>query len=161
MPLDFYTYRGDIRPFGNGSVITYLADATLTDLAQGEMSAWDSAAKVLKRFVRDGSAGHFVGISRDSQTGMAKLGNESALAAFVANIGVFSTGIHQLVGLSGDSFTHGVAVYMSGVDTTKVTVTAGGGVQVGTVHLPDGSTIVGDGSKRVSILIDEFTITQA
>lgn len=158
-PVTFYTYRQDLRPFGAGTPIGY--KTALTDAVEGEFMAWDSTNKTLVRFVRDGSAGDFVGISKDDLKGIQKLGNQAALqAAFQNPFEVFTTGIHELVGVQGQTYKHGDLVYMYSTDTQSITSTAGSpaGVAVGTVHLPDGSTKTGQ--VRVPVLIDEFTIHQ-
>lgn len=152
------TFVKDLRPFGGGTPVGYTADASLTDLAQGEFVAWASVSKTLLRFVRAGEAGKYVGVSRDSQLGVARLGNQAALASATAPLSVFTTGVHEILGTAGETYAHSNAVYMSGTNTQKITLVAGGGVQVGTVHLPDGSTRVG--AVNVPILIDESTITQ-
>lgn len=157
--VSFYTFLKDLRPFGQGTPIGY--KTALTDLHQGEMVAWDSTNKTLVRFVRDNSAGDFVGISMDDLVGIQKLGNQTALLAAYQNpFEVFSTGVHELMGVQGVTYKHGDLVYMYSTDTQSVTGTQGSpaGVAVGTVHLPDGSTKVGQ--VRVPVLIDEFTIHQ-
>lgn len=162
---DFYTYRQDIRPFGGGSVITYTLDATVTTLYQGEMMALKVSgnARTVVRMVADGSAGDFVGISRDSLTGIQTLGNQTALTAKVySEFSVFTTGVHLMKTTVGETYTHGKAVYM-GADTATVT-TVGTSTQpvVGMVFLPDNvqNPITGAASQRVPILIDEHTINQ-
>jgi predicted RecA/RadA family phage recombinase len=159
-PVSFYTFRQDLRPFGQGTPIGY--KTSLTDLVEGEFVAWDATNKVLVRYVRDGSAGKFAGISKDSVAGIQKLGNQAALqGAFQNPCEVFTTGVHELLGAQGQTYKHGDVVYMNGTDTQLITTTAGSpaGVAIGTVHLPDGSTKTG--SVRVPVLIDEFTIAQA
>lgn len=159
---DFYTYKGDLRPWGGGTPIAYNVDPDLSPaFNQGEMAAWDPGALTLVRWIRDGSGGiKFAGVTRDSQSGIQKLGNQPALKSFLDPLSVFSTGIHELLGVSGVTYTHGAAVYMSGTDTTAVTTSQNvTSVQVGTVHLPDGSSKVG--AVRVPVLIDQYTITQA
>jgi len=164
MPLTpFYTFLQDIRPFGNGSPIAYRYDPAafaadaLGELVSGEMAAFDTTNKRVVRFVRTASAGKFVGITRDSAAGMKKLGNQPALA--LADLSVFSTGVHELVGTAAEVYSQGDPVYMSGTDTQKVTKTAAGGTQIGIVHNPLNKSIVG--AVRVPVLIDEFTVTQA
>ena len=69
---------------------------------------------------------------------------------------VFTSGVHELLGLSGDTYLHGDAVYMNATSTIQITKTQGaGGVQVGAVFLPDGTSRVGQ--VRVPVLIDAFT----
>lgn len=156
---DFFTYVKDLRAFGEGTPVSYHFTVLTPPAVQGEMMAWSAASKVLVRFVRDGSAGKFVGISRDSQLSFQTLSNKPALNAFLDPFSVWTTGVHQMLGTVGEQYTHGSAVYMSGTDTTAITASQGaGGVQVGTVYLPDGSTIIG--AVRVPILIDNFTVTQ-
>ncbi len=159
---DFYTYKSDLRPWGTGTPIAYKVDPNLAlPFNQGEMAAWDPGATTLVRWIRDGSGGiKFVGVTRDSQSGIQKLGNQPALKSFLNPLSVFTTGIHELLGVAGVTYTHGGAVYMSGTDTTAVTTSQNvTSVQVGTVHLPDGSSKVG--AVRVPVLIDEYTIAQA
>lgn len=159
MATDKPTFVQDLRPFGGGTPISYPVDPAVTDLAQGEFVAWASNSRVLKRFVRASEAGKFVGVSRDSQLGVAKLGNQAALALSVSSaFSVFSSGVHELLGTAGETYAHSNPVYMSGIDTQKITLVAAGGTQVGTVHLPLGGTKVG--AVKVPILIDEFTKTQ-
>jgi hypothetical protein len=159
LATDFYTYRQDIRAAFGGSPVAYEPDTGVTTLVRGEMLAISASTHKVKQFVRDGSAGVFVGISRDSQVGLAKLGNQPALAASLGlEFSVFTTGVHELLGTAGQTYTHGLAVYM-GADTDVITSVAGtGGVQVGIVWLPDASSKVG--AVRVPVLIDEYTKTQ-
>lgn len=159
---NFYTYKQDIRPLGNGSVITYRYDRAaftsdaLGQIGQGEMCAWDATNQRVLRWNRSGANGDFIGVSRDAADGLEKLGNQPALQ--LKQLGVFTTGIHELVGTTGDTYSHGNPVFQSGTDTTKVTKTQAGGVQVGTIHNPLNLTLVG--AIRVPVLIDEFTKTQ-
>ncbi len=158
-PVTRYTYLKDIRPFGQGSPFGY--KTALTNLVEGEFVAWDNTNKTLVRFVRDGSAGKFVGISKTDLVSIQSLGNQPALvAAFQNPFEVFTTGIHTVQGAAGQSYVHGQAVYMNGTDTQAITTTSGSpaGVQIGTVHLPDGSTVTG--AVNVPVLIDEYTTTQ-
>lgn len=157
----FYTFRQDIRPFGNGSPLAYRYDASLFaadvlgEPVQGEMLAWDSGNTRVLRFVRTGTF-PFIGIARDSAAGLKKLGNQPALTP--TELSVFTTGVHELVGTAGQSYIHGDAAFMSGTDTTKITKVAAGGTRVGTVHNPQNQTI--SGAVRVPVLIDEYTVTQ-
>lgn len=156
-PVGYYTFIKDIRPFGNGSAFSY--KTALIDLVNGEFVAWDNTNKTLVRFVRDASAGPFVGISRDSLVGIQNLGNQPALLSnFQKVFSVFTSGIHSLLGTAAQTYVHATPVYMAGTDSQKITTVAGGGTQIGTVHLPDGSTLTG--AVRVPVLIDEYTITQ-
>ncbi len=158
----FYTFRQDIRPFGNGSPVAYRYVASVFDAdalgepVQGEMLAWDSGNRRVIRFVRTGTS-KFIGIARDSAAGLKKLGNQPALT--LTEVSVWTTGVHELVGTAGETYLHGDSVFMSGTDTTKVTKVAAGGTQVGSVHNPQHQTI--SGAVRVPILIDEYTVTQA
>lgn len=154
-----YTYLKDLRPFGGGTPIGYVT--TLTNVVAGEFMAWDNTNKTLVRFVRDGSAGPFVGVSKTDLVGIQSLGNQTPLvAAFQNPFEVFTTGIHLLQGAAGQTYKHGDVVYMNGTDTQAITTTAGSpaGVAIGTVNLPDGSTLTG--VVLVPVLIDEYTITQ-
>lgn len=158
-PVTRYTFLKDLRPYGQGTPIGYLT--ALTNLVEGEFVAWDNTNKTLVRFVRDGSAGPFVGISKTDLVQIQSLGNQPALvAAFQNPFEVFSTGVHTLQGAPGQSYAHAQAVYMRGTDTQAITTTSGSpaGVQIGTVHLPDGSTLTG--AVNIPVLIDEYTITQ-
>jgi hypothetical protein len=162
---DFYTYRQDIRPFGGGSVITYTLDPTVLVMYQGEFCALKVSgnARTVVRFVADGSAGDYVGISRDSLTGIQTLGNQVALTAKVySEFSVFTTGVHQMKTTVGETYNHGKAVYM-GADTATVTTSGTSGQPtVGMVFLPDNqqNPVIGAASQRVPILIDEHTINQ-
>ena len=159
MATDIPTFVKDLRPFGGGTPISYLVSTSVTDLAQGEFVAWDSANRVMRRFVRDGSAGKFLGISRDSQVGVAKLGNQTALAAANARLSVFTTGVHESTGLAGETYGHGDSLFMNATSTQSVTKVSAGGTQLGTVYLPEGGTK--SGAVKVPMLIDEYTVTQA
>lgn len=158
MPTDFYTYRQDIRPRGDGSPVAFKPLAALTDLCTGELVGWDADDKALVRFVRDGAGNiKYVGISKDSMASLAKLGNYAQLK--LDRVGVFTTGVHEMLGTAAETYVHGTEVYMNGTDTQKITTVVGtGGVKVGRVHLPDGSTK--SGAVLVPILIDDYTVTQ-
>jgi hypothetical protein len=158
MPTDFYTFVKDIRPLGNGSPVAYKYDPTAFssdvqgDLAMGEMVAFDATNRRVVRFVRTGGAGNFIGVSRDSAISMKKLGNQAALN--LIDMSVFTSGVHLLLGNTGDTYNHGDAVFMNATSTIQITKTAGGGVQVGAVFLPDGTQR--SGQVRVPVLIDAF-----
>jgi hypothetical protein len=163
---DFYTFVKDLRPFGNGTPVAFKYDATaFTGAADGEpvageFMAYDATNRRVVRFKADGGAGVFLGISRDSAQGIKRLGNQAALS--LTEFSVFTSGVHEMVGVSGDTYVHGNAVYMNATSTQNVQktqgVVSGGGAfsQIGTVFLPDGSTRVG--AVRVPILIDNFTV---
>lgn len=169
--VDFYTFVKDIRPFGNGSPVSLRYDpnwtsssyaiATAGDIYAGEWVAWDATNRRVVRFATDGGNGNMIGVSRDSAQGMKKLGNQPALA--LDRLSVFTSGVHEMLGTSGDTYSHGDAVYMPGTDTqsitkTRPTVSGGGqGVQTGTVWLPDGTQKAG--AVRVPVLIDHNTNT--
>lgn len=182
-PADFMTYRQDIRPLGNGSVVSFLPDtagtsvqitSALTDLAEGELVGFASNANGtniggLQRWLRDAGTPTntqvFVGVSRDSMNTLASLGNQSPLSNFftVQGVGVWTTGVHLLLTKVGDVFFHNAPVFAdinyvagSGVQRT-VTVTATSRVQIGTVYLPRGDVITGAAGVRVPVLIDGFT----
>lgn len=162
---DFYTYRQDIRPFGGGSVITYTLDPSVTVMYQGEFCALkvSGTARTVVRFVTDGSAGDFIGISRDSLTGIQTLGNQAALTAKVySEFSVFTTGVHQMKTTIGQTYAHGTAVYMGADTATVTTVGTSGQPVVGMVFLPDNQSnpITGAASQRVPILIDNHTLNQ-
>jgi hypothetical protein len=167
---DFYTYQQDVRAAFGGSPVAYVSDSTLTvanggtPLFQGEMVALKVVgnSKTIVRFVRDNTAGNFVGITRDSQQGTAKLGNQPALLQMTQiELSVFTTGIHQMLGTVGETYSHGQPVFMSStaLQTDTITSAAGtNGAVVGVVWLPDNSTRVG--AVRVPILIDNHTLSQ-
>ena len=50
MPTDFYTFRNDIRPRGDGSPVSYKPLAALTDLCMGEFVGFDGDDKALVRY---------------------------------------------------------------------------------------------------------------
>ena len=156
---DFYTYRGDVRHVQGGNPVAFTVASGLTNLASGEMMAFKTADATAVRFVKDGTAGRFIGISRDSQLGVAKLGNQAALLQSVQiDFSVFTTGIHLMQTVNGVTYNHGDALYMNGTDTQQVTDTAGtAGVQVGVVWLPQASPITGAAGVRVPMLIDDYT----
>lgn len=158
---DYYTYKGDLRPYGHGTPIAYryleAAFSVGQEPEQGEMMAWDSTNDRIVRFVRDGSAGRFVGISRDSARSLKGLGNNAALTP--TEFSVFTTGIHELLGIVGETYQHGEPVYMDATSTISITRVAGGGTQIGTVHNPQHRTL--SGNVRVPVLIDEYTINQS
>ncbi len=158
MPQEFYTFVKDLRPFGNGTPVAYKYDASAFasdpqgELASGEFCAYDATNKRVVRFVRNGGAGQFAGVSRDSGVAIHKLGNQAALN--LIEFSVFTSGVHELLGLTGDTYAHGDAVYMNATSTIQITKTAGGGLQIGQVFLPDGSNRVGQ--VRVPVLIDAY-----
>lgn len=163
MPFQaFYTLIKDLRPFGHGTPVPYryvksLFDAdVLGEPVQGEMVAWDSGNRRVLRFVRTGTF-PLIGIARDSAAGLKKLGNQPGLD--LTELSVWTSGVHELVGTAGQSYIHGDAAYMSGTDTTKITLVAAGGTRVGTVYNPENRTLTG--AVRVPVLIDEYTVTQA
>lgn len=168
---DFYTFKQDVRAAFGGSPVAYVADPSLsvaqggTPLFQGEMVALRVVgnSRTIVRLVRDGSAGDFVGITRDSQQGTAKLGNQPALLQMTQlELSVFTTGIHELKGTVGETYAHGTPVFMSQLllqTDTITTVASTTGLVVGIVWLPDNSTRVG--AVRVPILIDNHTLSQS
>ena len=161
---DFYTFVKDLRPFGNGTPVSYnyvasaFTGAADGEPVAGELMAYDATNLRIVRFKADGGAGVFAGISRDSAQGVKKLGNQPALTPL--EFSVFTSGVHEMGGVSGDVYAHGQAVYMNATSTQNIQKTqgtvSGGGVfsQLGTVFLPDGSTRTG--AVRVPILIDSF-----
>lgn len=158
---DFYTYRGEVRPFGNGTPVAYRYDAAafvsdaLGELAQGELVCMDTTNNRLLRFNRTAANGKLVGVTRESAISMKKLGNQPAITP--PEISVFTTGIHLMLGTVGETYTHNNAVFMNGTDTTKITKTQGSnGVQVGQVWNPLNLTY--SGVVRVPILIDDNTL---
>jgi len=161
---NFYTYIKDINrgTGGAGSPVAYRYDAsafTTDPLGQpgaGEMVAWDVTNQRILRFNRTGANGKYIGVLREPGDGMNVLGSNPALTP--RELSVMTSGIHALVGTGGETYSHGNPVYMSGTDTTKVTKTAAGGVQVGIVENPLNQAIVG--AVRVPVLIDTFTVTQ-
>jgi len=177
-PPDFMTYQRDIRAALEGSVVSYLPDTALVDLAEGEPVGWNASVPGLQRMQQDGGGSStttqtqvFVGISRDSQNAIASLGNQSALSNFlnlINRIGVWTTGIHLLIGKSGDVFSHGLPVYLSGnyvagsgtVRQITVTAPVPNAQIIASVHLPDGSSITGNAATRIPVLIDFYTLAQ-
>lgn len=159
---EYNTFIVDVRGSGVGTALAYRYDPTIFaadafgDISSGEMVAWDATNKRVLRFNRTLANGKFIGISRDSARGMARLGNQPGLA--LTELSVYTTGIHGLVGTTGDTYGHGDAVYMSGSDTTKVTKTAAGGTQVGVIYNPQNRSYVG--AVRVPVLIDASDVTQ-
>jgi len=156
---DFNTFVAEVRGPGSGAPVAYKPDASvLSTLESGNFVAWQTSTRTLVLFVRDGSVGKYVGISRDSAKTVLRLGNQAALQP--DRISVYTTGIHNVLGKSGETYSHGDEVYMNGTDVTSVTKTAGtGGVKVGVVYLPDGTQKIG--AVRVPILIDAYAVTQA
>ena len=168
---EFYTFVKDLRPFGNGTPVAYKYDPTWTtgsfvgaglgDVVSGEFMAYDATNRRVVRYAADGANGVLAGISRDSAFSLKKLGNQSALTASLVEFSVFTSGVHEMLGTTGDTYSHGQVVYQSGTNTQAVQKTqgavSGGGsfVQVGTVYLPDGSQRVG--VVRVPVLIDGST----
>jgi hypothetical protein len=159
MVRDWPTLIGAGRPSGRaGTPIWYPLGNQAADLRQGELVRYAAGPPAgVVRMVRD--APGFAGLVAESQVStMWGLGNQPR-ATPPEQVRVWSTGIHELVAASGETFTHGVLVYMAGLDTQRVTVTAGvGGLPVGRVHLPNQPARVGDtaGTVRVPIMIDDF-----
>lgn len=160
---NFYTYVKDVMVgIGGGSPVSYRYDPAAFatdnqgDIAQGEFCAWDATNQRVLRFNRSGANGKLIGVSRDDAAGLQKLGSQAGLVQ--GEISVFTSGIHQMVGTLGDTYSHGDAVYQSGTNTTTVTKTVAGGTQVGIVWNPLNASIVG--AVRVPVLIDNFVQTQ-
>ncbi len=161
---DFMTFVKDIRAFGGGSAVAYrydpvgLAEGVGSPLLQGELVAWasNSSTPSLVRFTRAGAAGKYVGITRESAKGVQRLGNQAALTP--TELSVFTTGVHNMRTANGTTYNEGDVVYMNGTNTDAVDKDASGGaVAVGRVFLPMDPAIVGDGLKRVPIIIDDYT----
>lgn len=162
---NFYTYIKDINRGvgGSGSPVAYRYDKTafttdpLGQPGTGEMLAWDATNNRILRFNRTGANGKFIGVGRDSADGFQALGNQPALVP--TELSVMTSGVHALLGTTGDTYAHGNPVFQNGTDTTRVTKTQGSnGVQVGIVENPLNQSIVG--AVRVPVLIDTFTVTQ-
>lgn len=161
---NFYTYIKDINRGvgGSGSPVAYRYDNTaftsdaLGLPGMGEMVAWDATNSRVLRYNRTGANGKYIGVLRDDAGGFATLGNNPALVP--RELSVMTSGVHMLVGTTGETYAHGDAVYMSGSDTTKVTKTQAGGVQVGVIENPLNQSYVG--AVRVPVLIDTYTVTQ-
>jgi hypothetical protein len=153
---EYYTFLKDLRPFGNGTPVAYKYDPTAfsgdLDMASGEFAAFDATNRRVVRYLRNGGAGNFIGISRDSALGMLKLGNQPALA--LTELSVFTSGVHSLLGKSAETYVHGTAVYMDATNTQAITTVAGGGTQIGAVYLPGGESL--SGAVRVPVLIDGY-----
>lgn len=167
---DFNTFVKDTRNFGGGSAVAYrydptaigavagAGDTTTTELRQGEFAAWSitSATPSLVRFERAGLAGKYVGITRESAIGVKRLGNQAALTP--TELSVYTTGVHNLRTNNGETYNEGDVVFMNSSNSDQVTKVAGGSsAPVGRVFLPMDPAVVGDGSKRVPIVIDEYT----
>src|SRR5258707_55549 len=124
VPVEFYTFVRDLRPFGNGTPVAYKYDTAWTtgafvgsglgDLVYGEFIAYDATNRRVVRYAADGGNGVLAGISRDSALSLKKLGNQSALTASLLEFSVFTSGIHEMLGVTGDTYSHGQAVFMSG-----------------------------------------------
>src|SRR5574341_132146 len=143
---DFYTYRGEARGgvAAGGSPIPYkYTEPAAGAISMGEMVGWDATNRALARWVRTAGGMKFVGVTKDSALAIKKLGNQTALTP--SELAVFTSGIHQFIGTSGDTYKHGDAIYMApGANNTLVTNTnSGGPVQIGIVWLPDGTTLSG------------------
>jgi hypothetical protein len=160
---DFYTYTQDVMVgIGSGSPVAYRYDVNafttdpLGEPGQGEMVAWDATNFRVLRFNRTGANGKFIGVSRDSASGLKRLGNQPGLT--LPELSVMTSGVHAMLGTVGETYTHGVPVFQNGTNTTQITSVAAGGVQVGIVQNPKNLSFVG--AVRVPILIDNFTQTQ-
>ena len=154
MPLHGYTTLiGDLHG-RNGTPVRFKKGAgTPADLTSGELVAFTNGALV--RFVRDGSAGNLCGITRE-----ASGGRDDVIPVGIAmpehdQLSCFTTGVHELRSLDGETFSHGAEVFMSGTSTDTVTLLEDGAVTVGRVHLPDGREITGP--DRVPVVIDGYT----
>lgn len=171
---DYNTFRRDIKRYGDGRPQKFLyvmkdgngnqVGDLLTngDLRQGEMVAWsnNTSTPTLVRFVRDGSAGKFVGVMRDSPFGAKKLGvgydqlfdpptitvGSSGVQLPPAGsvlLGVWQSGVHMMRATAGEVYYDGDPAFMAAPSSTqlgtdKITNTPGGGaVQIGTVYLPN------------------------
>jgi hypothetical protein len=168
---DFYTFVKDIRQFGGGSPVAYrydpaaigteAGDTTTGELKQGEMVAWahNTSTPSLVRMIRNGGTGNalkYVGITRESAQGVKRLGNQAALTP--TELSVFTTGVHNMKTANGITYNEGDVVFMVDGDTTAVNKDASGSaVAVGRVFLPMDPAVVGDGVKRVPVIIDDYT----
>lgn len=152
---EYSTLLIDVR-HRDGSPVSYKIATTLS-VESGQLMAWATGTKDVVKFTAAGAAGKFVGVSRESSALVTTLGSNAVLK--LAELSVYTTGIHALLGTAGDTYAHGDSVYM-GADNTKVTkVDPGAGIVVGKVWLPDGTTK--SGAVRVPVKIDDHTITQA
>jgi hypothetical protein len=128
------------------------------DLRQGELVRWSTADNGIVRHVRDQA-----GIRRRDE---GKPGVEPVDAGQPETFRPRSRRrphLHhrhsELLGTDGETYSHGLEVYM-GSDTQTVTVAPGvGGVKVGGVHLPNAPSRVG--AVRIPMLIDEYTRSAA
>lgn len=146
------SYRYDPANVIAGITLTPSPD---TDIRAGEIVAWSNttSAPCVVRAVRSGFGGKYIGIARDS--GRAKLG------IYPTEIGVYTSGVHMLRTTAGETYVHGQRVFQ-GFNTAdggadRITNTNDPNVTVGLVYLPDGSTVSGDLSPRVPIIIDQYT----
>ena len=161
---DFYTYVKDVMlGIGGGSPAAYRYDTTafssdpFGDIGQGEFCAWDSTNSRVLRYNRTGANGKLIGVSRDSASGLKRLGNQAALS--LPELSVFTSGVHTMLGTLGETYAHADIVYQNGTNTTQVTKTQGSnGVQVGIIWNPLNQTFAG--AVRVPVLIDNFVQTQ-
>lgn len=158
---DFYTFLQEVNVgIGNGSPVAYRYDINafttdpLGEPGQGELMAWDATNFRVLRYNRTGANGKLLGVSRDSASGLKRLGNQPGLT--LAELSVMTSGAHALLGTVGETYSHNLPVYMNGTNTTQITLTQGSnGVQVGVVYNPKNLSIVGQ--VRVPIMIDGFT----
>lgn len=153
--MGYYTYVKDVKKPQGGSPASFKPAAAIKGVMDsGEFVGWDTDDKNVVRFIRDGAGNvKFVGISRDSMIGVRTLGNNPALDPDL--LSVFTSGVHMMLGTAAETYVHGTEVYMETTNTTKITTVVGvGGVKVGSVWLPDGSTLTG--AVRVPILIDNY-----
>lgn len=158
---DRNTYVRDIRPVhGTGSPVAFpVSPSIMTDplgpLARGELVAISHFPQLV-RFVANGTAGSFAGITYSSFVQRQQYGNQAGLFAdLFRSFSVFTTGIHVMTGTVGDRYSHGDLVYMGANTQTITSAPRSVAVPIGTVHLPNGSTLVG--AVRVPFLIDVYT----
>ncbi len=152
---DWPSYVGEVRSNYRGTAILMaLGQSQTPDLRQGEMVRWHTPNAGIMRHVRD--APGFVGLTAESMVAnLWTLGNQPRYISDPLVIKVFSTGIHELLGVDGDTYPHGQIVYMAGTDTQAITTIAGGGLPIGKVYLLN--LAPKSGAVRIPVLIDEYT----
>jgi hypothetical protein len=134
---DWPSYVGEVRSNARGApILMRLGTTQAQDLGQGELVRWSAAANGVVRHVRDQSG--FAGLTAESQVShTGTLGNQPRFVPDPVLVKVFTSGLHELMGVDGETYNHGVEVYM-GSDSQTITIVAGvGGVKIGKVWLPN------------------------
>jgi hypothetical protein len=151
---DWPSYVGKVRSNARGTpILMRLGTTQAQDIRQGELVRWSASDNGIVRHVRDQSV---VGLTAESQvSNLWTLGTQPRFTPDPVLVKVFTSGLHELVGTDGETYNHGVEVYMGSDSQTITTVAGVGGVKVGKVWLPNPAPKVG--AVRVPILIDEYT----